>query len=101
CQGRSKKVEEQVIIGLFSKPPERATIREEGFVRKWKRSGRQDNGNMRIVDLYQSEKFNPVQERHAIVGDHRIETSFVQLRQGSATIAGRDHRISCMIQQGP
>jgi len=69
------------------------------FVRKWKRSGRYDNGNLRIVDLDLLEKFNAVEERHTIVGDHRIEMSFVQFVQGGITIAGRDHGISRMFQQ--
>jgi hypothetical protein len=53
------------------------------------------------VDVYQPDKFKAIQERHAVVGNHRIEMSFVQLIHGGATIAGGDHRISRMIQQCP
>ncbi|HKT33758.1 MAG TPA: hypothetical protein VJR03_02925 [Nitrospira sp.] len=49
--------------------------------------------------MYLLEKFNPVQEWHTIVGNHRIKMSLMQFGQGSLTIAGWDHCVSRMIQQ--
>ena len=95
---RSNEAEECVVIVRFSEPAERLIVELEEFVRIGKRSRHQDHGHLRILDLNLLEKFNAVQARHAIVGDHGIETSFVQLYQGGATIASRDHRISRMIQ---
>jgi hypothetical protein len=89
--GNSNELEERAFVIRFLEPPDRLTIREHKFFRTRKRSGHQDNRNPGILVVYRSEKFNAVQERHAIIGHHCIEMLSLQFMQGSVAIAGRDY----------